>query len=555
MTFQWRGVLTAISVVLCSAVPASAQQEVAAQDVASEDKSLPSAERRTITELMLESESMRNALEVIEHYVDSNPASLAPVEVGKQTDNMMTLRQCVDLALKQNPQVYVNEANVEAARARIGQAKSAYFPQVKASIAETWNDRYDYDENGWSPFDLSSTGSSIGGGGIGGGIGGGGIGGGNGGLGGGNWLLTLAAQNYIKELTKDYIPQKDTFSEKLTITQTLYSGGRIASAIRASEYLAQSEEWKRESTLNDIEYNTKQGFFDALLSGALVRVAEESVRTFERNLADAQQMYDVGMISSFEVLRAQTELGNRQADLVQARNGYRLAYANLHRVLAMPQEVELRITPTLDWLPNPMPVAYYIEEAKAKRPEILALQKAIAAQGEDIRRIKGSYKPQVAAVAEFQNTHDAGAAVQDGWLINVGAEWEIAAGGRRKHERKEAEASKRSLEYQLDDLMHLVELDVTQSFIQIQDSMAEIKRTRGTIDLAKEGLSIAELRFQQGVGTQSETLDAELALTSAESGLVQAVRNYAVGNAALERAIGKTWRTEAETPAAEPAKP
>ena len=72
---------------------------------------------------------------------------------------------------------------------------------------------------------------------------------------------------------------------------------------------------------------------------------------------------------------------------------------------------------------------------------------------------------------------------------------------------------------------------------------------RGTRELVKEGLRLAELRFRKA-GTQTETLDAELALTSADTALVQALRDYAVANSSLERAIGKSWVRNTE-----PAKP
>ena len=96
-------------------------------------------------------------------------------------------------------------------------------------------------------------------------------------------------------------------------------------------------------------------------------------------------------------------------------------------------------------------------------------------------------------------------------------------------------------EHELADLEDLVELDVTQAHIRLEDAMVTIRSERGTVDLAREGLRLAELRFKEGAGIQSEILDAELALTTAETSLVQAIRDYAVANALLERATGKNW--------------
>lgn len=164
--------------------------------------------------------------------------------------------------------------------------------------------------------------------------------------------------------------------------------------------------------------------------------------------------------------------------------------------------------------------------------------------------MNGQYKPQVAATAGYSDTHGGSFSVADGWTLTVGAEWELYSGGRRHFERAESKAQIEKLRHELLDLEHIVELDVTQSYIQLQDAMVKIPSEQGTVELAREGLRLAQLRFKEGVGTPSETLDAELALTSAETNLVQALRDYAVANASLERATGNSWGPSEQAPPA-----
>jgi len=168
--------------------------------------------------------------------------------------------------------------------------------------------------------------------------------------------------------------------------------------------------------------------------------------------------------------------------------------------------------------------------------------------------VRGQYKPSVGGNIQWQNVDNGGLTQPDGWTFSVGAQWDISTGGRRRYERIESNARVSSLEHQLKDLEALVELDVKAAQIQIQDAMARVSSEQGTRELAREGLRLAELRFQEGAGTQTETLDAELALTSADTALVQALRDYAVANGSLDRALGKSWVRDAETaPADAPA--
>ena len=433
---------------------------------------------------------------------------------------MLSPRQCVEMALTKNAKVAVAEDDLAAAQAKIGQARSGLLPQASASTALIHTA---FNENN-GPAKAARIGKGL------------------------NQVFGLISGQFnpISSLTSSasmssLTPVKNLRKDSLTIKQVIYAGGQIRAAIRASEFLAQSQEWRKEATLEDLELETKRAYYDCLLARALVRVAERSVKTFERQLSDANQMFEVGMVSHFQVLRAETELGARKAEAVAAKNGARLADANLLRILVMPQDTPIDLEPKLEWLPYLAPMNELVVYANEHRPDILALEKGIEAAKQDQERVRGEYKPKVASQLQYSNTDHGGLTTPDGWTASVGAEWELVAGGRRKAERAEAKARVSSLEHQLEDVQRLVELDVTRSQIQIQDAMAKIQSERGTVDLAREGLRLAELRFQEGVGTQTEVLDAELALTNAQTALVLALHDYAVANASLERATGKSW--------------
>jgi len=408
----------------------------------------------------------------------------------------LDVRRCVELALAQNARVLVAQDEVDAAQALVGQAKSARLPQVKV-------------QEGYSYIQALEGSSGLGG---------------------------VLGSLFSSGLLSDTKVRRDQFS----LTQVVYAGGQIQAAMRASEYLAQSQEWQRQATLDGLEFEAKQAYYAVLLTRALVRVAEESVVTFERHLSDAQQALDVGVISNFVVLRAKTELGARKSDTVTVRDAERLALLNLRRVLALAQDTPIRLAAELACEPLPGPPEELIRLALEHRPELLALRKGLGAAKEDIVRRKGSFKPRAAANAEWTNTDGGGTAAPDGWTFSIGAEWDLYVGGRRKHEVAEAKARVRGLEHQIQDVERLIELDVRRSIIQINDAAAKIRSEQGNVELGREGLRLAELRFQEGVGTQAETLDAELALTAAESSLVRALHDYAVAHASLKRATAQS---------------
>ena len=167
-----------------------------------------------------------------------------------------------------------------------------------------------------------------------------------------------------------------------------------------------------------------------------------------------------------------------------------------------------------------------------------ALDKGIEAARQNVLVKRGAFYPKVAATAQYQQVDGGGKLMPDGFTLGMGAEWEFWPGGKRRHELREAESQTRQLELQRAGVARLVETDVRQAHARALEAVGKIKREKGASRLGEEGQELAELRFQEGAGIQAETLDAELALTTARTGLAKALRDYAVALTDLERALG-----------------
>ncbi len=158
---------------------------------------------------------------------------------------------------------------------------------------------------------------------------------------------------------------------------------------------------------------------------------------------------------------------------------------------------------------------------------------------ENVAVKQGAFLPHAAAKAGYQVLEGNGKGMPDGLNVSVGAEWSIYAGGRRHADVAAAKAQVRSLELQRADVDKLVELDVRQAHARVNEAIARIRKDKAARALGEEGMQLAELRFQQGAGIQADTLDAELALSTAETALVQSLRGYAAALAGLDKAVGR----------------
>jgi outer membrane protein len=329
----------------------------------------------------------------------------------------------------------------------------------------------------------------------------------------------------------------------VTLQQVIYAGGKIGAAIRATNHLTESERLQREATLTTVALEATRAYYETLLAKALVRVANESAETVQRHLADANKALEVGAVSRFEVIRAQTELKAREADLARALTADDVSTLNLRRLTGLDGEGPLYLQP--DWFTAATPAEALddiVAEAMEKRPELNALGETIAAAQEQVTVKRADGRPQVAGLMQYQHLEGAGDFIPQGFAATVGVRWDWYTGGRVKNQIMEAQSQVRQLEHQRHELERAVALDVRQSHIRSKEAAQRILMQFATVQLAQEGQSLADLRFQQGVGTQTETLDADLALVQARTGLVQALGDYFIAQADLAKASGRGWQ-------------
>lgn len=348
----------------------------------------------------------------------------------------------------------------------------------------------------------------------------------------------------------DLIIDTDSFSlgDHLAIgavsaQQVIYAGGRITATIRAARSATAAEEFQRLSTLNEITRESIEAYYRALLARALVRVANESANTFQSHLADAEKALEVGAVSRFEVIRAQTELKSREADLARALTADDVATLNLRRLTGIEGDGPLYLEP--DWFTAALPTEdlnAIVAEALQNRPELNALDKGLDAAQQQVKIRQAGRKPTVGALAQYQHIEGGTDIIPEGFLATGILRWDFYTGGRVRNEIIEARSQVRELEFRRHDVEQAVKLDVRQAWQRANEAAQRILMQFATVQLAEQGQELAELRFQQGAGTQTETLDADLALVTARTGLVQALGDYFLAQADLAKATGRGWQ-------------
>jgi outer membrane protein TolC len=346
-----------------------------------------------------------------------------------------------------------------------------------------------------------------------------------------------------------------TWNTGIRVVQSIYEGGKVASALRAARLTRDQSVLQYQTTVADTLLSTRVAYYDVLLSQQQIVVEEASVNLLGKELEDQQRRFDAGTVPRFNVLRAEVAVANERPALIRAHNDYRIAKNNLANLLGFNvphtiwEDIPLNLTGRLEAEPYQVDLPTAINEALAKRTELAALQKTELLRREDILNARSGYRPSVQAFAGYswQSPQFMENLTEDfhGWNVGAQLTWNIFDGLATHGRVVQARALHDKAEADLDDTSRRIELEVRTDYSAFIEARELLDSQQKVQEEAEEALRLARARAEAGTGTQLDVLDARTSLTQAQTTQIQALHDYEVARARLERAIGRDIERDA----------
>jgi outer membrane protein TolC len=310
--------------------------------------------------------------------------------------------------------------------------------------------------------------------------------------------------------------------------------------------------------LADTLVQLRVAYYDVLLAVQQIVVQEASVNLLARELEDTTRRYEAGTVPRFNVLRAEVEVANARPRLIRARNSYRIAKNNLanqlgyHVPAGIWEDSPLQLSGKLEAGPYEIELPVALARALERRTELQALRKAEGLRREGITVAKAGYRPSVQLFSGYGGrSSNFSLDLTDevhGWFAGGQLSWPIFDGLLTKGRVEEAKALYGKALLDTDETTRRIELEVRtvySNFIEAKDVIESQKKVQ---EQAEEALRLAAARYEAGTGTQLDVLNAQTALTEARTTQVQALHDYLVAQARLERAIGQDLMVQSTGP-------
>ena len=211
---------------------------------------------------------------------------------------------------------------------------------------------------------------------------------------------------------------------KLRVTQPIFAGGSIIAKMNAARLFRLLTDQTVRATTQEVLYAAEHAYYDVMLNQHLLEISNDAVRSSQAHLDSVKQKRKEGVASDFDVLRAEVELSNFQADLIKNKNAINVSKTNLLKIMGVSQDSEVAVSAEFVYEPTDITRDEAVQLAFSNRPDLFSREFSIKYQKEMLNVSKSRYFP---VVAGFFETSRAYPDPHNAMLIDWGNIW--SAGG------------------------------------------------------------------------------------------------------------------------------
>jgi len=406
----------------------------------------------------------------------------------------LSLDDAINLAFKNNRDIQIQEQEVKIARANILEAIGKFLPNINLDGSYTYNDK-------------------------------------------------LLAENIFSGYSNDNLV-------KFSLNESIYNGGEnIAGFKQAKLGLRVNEETLRARKL-DIVFEIKRLYYGLLLGLENERIAQDLVSQAQSHYEDVKKKFEQGTSSKFDLLQSKVQVSKLMPELIKAKNAVDLIAAQLKKILGLKMQDSLKPQDKLLYSLIEIKEEEFLKQAYLNKPEMNLKALGIDIKKWAIEMAKAGWRPQVNAGLSYSyRSNDPGDMFNNrhsNWNAGFSVAIPIFDGFSTKAKVDQAASRYREATLEKEDLTEQIAVDIREACLDLKQAQAIIDSSKDNIEEAREALMIAGVSYDNGEGTNLDVLDAQVSLSQIEKNLSEAIYDYIMAGAFLDRTIGQGYLQEAK---------
>jgi outer membrane protein len=409
-------------------------------------------------------------------------AQAAEQEEGK----VFSLADCVSIALKKNPQILANQADIIEKQYSLDSSKKDLYPSMYFQYG------YQYSPDTYAPAGII----------------------------------------------------QDYYDYSFSVEQPVYRGRSLVTGVELGQLNLELSKANMAQTQNDITLNVHQAYYNLLKTRKFEGVAKQAVSDRKAHLKDARAFYQAGLIPKNDMLQSEVQLANAEIDHLRAQNLTTMAMAQLNTLLRRPVDQEIELVDILKFEPSTISWEHVVEQAEKYRPELRQSEIVIEQADKNITLARAPYLPSVTLSANYLKQGD-DLTAQDYPLgpsevktAQATLEWRFWAWGQRKDKEAVARYNMKKAQQNKTELLDNIILQVRDAYVSTLEAEYNINVTEKAIEQAEEDYRINESRYKAQLSTTTDVLDAQTRLSRARINYYDALYNYRISLMKLAWATG-----------------
>ena len=420
---------------------------------------------------------------------------LAATALPARAQEKMTLKECVDLALRNSPVLKIAEESVTGAALKVDEARSQLFPQVNLSGSYT--------------------------------------------------RMTM-----VQELQMSFMGQTfnmkfglaDNYNFQASAAEPLFAWGRVRKSIELSRTGVDLARSGWDMTRQVVTYQVAPLFYGVLFFREANQVLDDTIAAFDKKAEIMTRRYQAGLASSFDASAMQVQVSALKAQKLDFEN-------NIHKLTIAFNTLSGRSVDTpfdpegaFEFSPLPLDREALVSSALAQRIEFSQLghQSRMAELGVEIAKAAGKPSLVLALNYAFRNGYMPNInRITGNFMATLSLNYPVFDGFRTGAQVAEGESSLRSITLQRQALEQSIRMEIDTGLADLGTIARKVDIERVKIKQAEDALKIAEDRYHQGLMSAQDFIDSQNNLEAAKLNYLQLVYSHILGTYNLYRSVGK----------------
>jgi len=311
---------------------------------------------------------------------------------------------------------------------------------------------------------------------------------------------------------RETVKDQDYRSASLIATMPLFMGGKLHAAKKYAAAEKRAAEVELSGIQNEIIREAVDNYLAIVLLQQAVKTREAVLAGMQKHRQNAQRLSDEGLIARYDLLRAEVAVADADRNLFDERNHLELAMVAFRHTLGLDDDAPVIIDDTLVFQPVVDTLAIFSEQAYSRQPllQMISEKKNAASQKYSVERSK--FLPQLVGFGRYELYDNDLSVLEPRWIVGVQLNLNIFNGFKDHHRLSAAKSLKREVNFLEAGAKRQVNLWVNKSYRDMRNAETRYRKLETSVALTEESVRLNEKRFQTGLGTSLEVIDARLSL-------------------------------------------